>query len=105
MRAGSLSEVITIQQSVYSQDEFGASSLNWIDFVTTRANIKYLNGNRVNENQEIVFTYEYDFIIRNYHSITEDMRIIWKGNKYRILTIEEDKHLQQKLIRTEKIND
>ena len=63
--------------------------MNWVSFIdSTKARITYGSGNRANENNEIVFAYEVIFTIRIYHQIREDMRIIWKGKKYRILSIE-----------------
>ena len=45
------------------------------------------------------------FTIRIYHKVDERMRIIWEGKKYRILSIEEDRTLQQLTIKTELINE
>jgi hypothetical protein len=45
--------------------------------VTTRAGVTYSNGNRANENNEIVYTYTVVLKIRYYHKVTEFMRITW----------------------------
>jgi len=42
-------------------------------------------------NNEVIWSYQVNFTIRVYHQVNEKMRIIWKGKKYRILSIEEDK--------------
>lgn len=105
MQAGILNEEIKIQQPTVNVNGFGANDISWSDFITTRAFVSYNNGNRVNENGEITFSYEVSFTIRVYHQINERMRIIWQGKKYRILSIELDKHKQKQTIRTELINE
>lgn len=105
MQAGLLTETITIQKPSVNQNGFGANDVNWSNLITTRANVGYNSGNRVNDNNEITFAYQVTFTIRVYHQINERMRIIWKGQKYRILSIELDKHKQKQTIRTELINE
>lgn len=105
MQAGLLKEVVTIQKPVVNQDGFGANDVNWSDLITTRASVGYNTGNRVNDNNEITFTYQVTFTVRVYHQINERMRIIWQGKKYRILSIELDKQKQRQTIRTELINE
>lgn len=52
MRAGLLTETILLQESVPVKNEFGATSMEWVDYLQTRANIKFNSGNRVNQNNE-----------------------------------------------------
>ncbi|SKB43538.1 Phage head-tail joining protein [Macellibacteroides fermentans] len=54
---------------------------------------------------EIVNTYNITFTVRNYHSINETMRIIWKGKYYRIISILPDKYKQSTDIIGELINE
>ena len=105
MQAGLLTEKIKIEKPITQQNGFGANAIKWTEFVITRAGVTYSNGNRANENNEIVYTYTVVFKIRYYHEVTEFMRIIWNGQKYRILSIQTDKHKQFKLINAELIND
>ena len=49
MRAGLLTETILLQESVPVKNEFGATSMEWVDYLQTRANIKFNSGNRVNQ--------------------------------------------------------
>ncbi|MCM1440422.1 MAG: head-tail adaptor protein [Roseburia sp.] len=87
-------------------DDYGADKTNWIPFINkTRARVTYSSGNRANENNEVVFNYEVIFTVRIYHQIKEQMRIIWKNRKYRILSIEENTEQQQLTIKTELINE
>ena len=106
MRAGLLNSVISVEKPEVVSDDFGANSLQWVQHIPkTRAKVTYSSGSRANENNEIIFAYEVIFTVRIYHSITERMRILWEGRKYRILSIEEDKALQQQIIQTELINE
>lgn len=106
MRAGRLTEVISVEKPVQRQNEYGATALEWESFISkTKAEVTYSNGNRRNENNEIIFAYEVIFTVRIYHQINERMRIIWKNKKYRILSIQENKELQSLTIKTELINE
>ena len=77
MRAGLLTETILLQESVPVKNEFGATSMEWVDYLQTRANIKFNSGNRVNQNNEIFTSYTLTFTIRYYHKVNEQMRIIY----------------------------
>lgn len=107
MRAGLLNEVVRIEKPVVLQDDYGANeAIEWETFISkTKAQVTYSNGNRVTENNEIFFTYEVIFTVRIYHQINEDMRVIWKNKKYRILSLEENKPQQSLTIKTELINE
>lgn len=105
MQAGLLTERIIIEKPITQQNGFGANAIKWTEFVTTRAGVTYSNGNRANENNEIVYIYTVVFKIRYYHKVTEFMRITWNDQKYRILSIQADKHKLYKLINAELIND
>lgn len=106
MRAGLLRDTIKVEKPTVVQDDFGANHIEWTTFIEkTRAQVTYSNGNRANQNNEIVYSYEVIFTVRAYHQITENMRIIWKSKKYRILSIEESLEKQNLTIRTELINE
>ena len=79
--------------------------MEWSKLIDTRAFVNYTSGNRMTANNEVVWSHQVNFTIRVYHQVNEKMRIIWKGKKYRILSIEEDKDKQKLTIRTELINE
>ena len=105
LKAGCLTEIIDIQAPVSSKNEYGANSVDWKNMIHTKAQVKHNSGNRANENNEIVFNHNVTFTIRIYHKINEDMRILWKGKYYRILSIEKDFSQQKNTIITELINE
>lgn len=105
IKAGELTQNITIQQPITIQNEYGANGIEWRDIISTRAKAEYSSGNRQNENNEIVHNYTITFTIRYYHKVNDDMRIIWNDKKYRILSINREIYKQSTTIITELIND
>ena len=75
MIAGKLNEVITIVKSVVSKDIYGATSITWVDSITTRASVNQKTGTKDVVNNEVFVSYTVEFEIRYYHSITEFDRI------------------------------
>lgn len=105
MRAGLLTEPVTIKRAEINKNEYGQEETVWKDYLSTRAGISYKTGNRVTENNEIINTYTVDFTVRSYHKIDEFMRIRWNGNTYRILSINRDKKKQSITITGELVNE
>lgn len=91
MRAGLLTDPVTFRRAIITKNQYGQEETDWIDCISTRANVRFNSGSRVTENNEIINTYTVTFTVRYYHNIDEFMRILWKGKTYRILSIEEDK--------------
>ena len=105
MQAGLLTEKIIIEKPTIQQNEFGANAIRWTELITTRAGVTFSDGNRTNENNEIVFTNSEIFKIRYYHTIDEKDRVLWNNKKYRILSLEPNKNRQSLTIKTELINE
>lgn len=105
MRAGLLRDTITIQRLDIAKDSFGSITSNWIDKITTRAQVKVNSGNRVNQNNEIINTYNVSFLIRLYHNVNESDRIIYNHKKYRIISIDKELPKQSITIIGELINE
>lgn len=107
MRAGLLNEVIKVEKQVVDRGDYGESDYTeWETFIEkTKAQVTYGSGNRELINNEIFFSQDVTFTVRIYHQIKEDMRIIWKNKKYRILSLEENKPQQSLTIKTELINE
>ena len=102
MRAGILTETILLQESVPIKNEFGATSMEWVDYLQTRANIKFNSGNRVNQNNEIFTSYTLTFTIRYYHKAVSYTHLTLK---YRILAINSNRTKQSTEIIGELINE
>jgi SPP1 family predicted phage head-tail adaptor len=106
MEAGKLTERITIQRSGVVRDVYGATSTTWTDVVSNLpAAVNYIRGDREIDNEEIFHGRVTTFSIRWNGEVNEEMRILWKGLKYRILSIDRRTHRREYLIRTELINE
>lgn len=105
MRAGLLTEEIMIKEPVAVKDMYGANQTRWDDVTSTRAQVTFNSGQRQNQNNEIVHSYTITFTIRYYHKVDERMIIVWKGNRYRILSINRELYKQSITIITELINE
>jgi SPP1 family predicted phage head-tail adaptor len=103
MQAGLLNEEISIFFPTITKDEYGSDIETFQYYTKTRSQVKYSSGNRDITNNEIVYNYSVTFIVRKYVQIMENMQIHFGGKKYRILSIEENKHLQCKNVITQLI--
>ncbi len=104
MRAGLLKDTIIFQNVTKTVDEYGGNSYSYEDVIVTKAQVNFNGGNREDSNDEIHYSYTIDFTIRGYHQINEDMIVLYKGKRYRIISID-DTIIEKKRIITELIND
>lgn len=106
VRAGILNEIITIEELKVIKNEYGEEQTdNYVKKFNCRACVRWNNGNRITDNNELFFAYDVTFTVRYYNDITELDRVIWNGEKYRILSIEKDREWQQIRLRCELINE
>ena len=105
MIAGILKEVITIKRAVVIKNDFGEEVETWSDVTTTRAYVKQSSSRRNEENGEITYDFIKEFRVRIYVDVRPYDIIIWNGQKYRILSLDKQKDLQQITLQTELINE
>jgi len=106
MEAGKLTERIIVQRQVSERDVYGSVSSTWADVVTDLpAAVNYVRGDRAIDNEEIFHERVTTFSVRWNGTLDETMRILWKGLKYRILSIDRRTHRREYFIRTELINE
>jgi hypothetical protein len=105
MRAGLLSELITIKRRVTTTNESGQKEHKYVNLKTTRARVIYTAGNRTIENKDILWDYNYKFEVWDYVDVTEKDLIEHDAKEYRIKSINHDKHQQKKIITTELITE
>ena len=106
MLAGRLNEIITIEKLKVIKNEYGEEQTdNYVKKFSTRAEVKYNSGQRITDNNELFFAYDLTFTIRYYHDITELDRVIWRGEKYRILSVERNRQWQMINLKCELINE
>lgn len=104
MIAGRYNEVVKIYDPVTTINQYGERKSEYQEVYTTRARVENTSGNRVVENNEIVFTYSYNFTLRSYVPVKEASRIWWQDNYYRILTLQRRREYNDILIQAEKVN-
>ncbi len=106
MEAGKLNQRVEFWSLKLDTDEFGHEKYDYELSFSTKASIKYNNGNRLIENQEIVYDNTLTFKIRSYCPVQDTDRIKYRNKWYRILSVNDEynKH-NQKIIITELINE
>lgn len=106
MIAGELNELISIERLEIIKNGYGeVEATEWINKINTRADISYKSGARVDDNNELFFSYNVIFGVRYYHQINELDRVVWNGKYYRIMAIQPEKKIQRKLLHCELINE
>ena len=105
MRAGLLSEIITIKRRVTTTNESGQKEHKYVKLRTTRARVIYTSGTRIIENKDILWDYQFKFEVWDYIDITEKDLIEYDSKEYRIKSINHDKKKQKKIITTELITE
>ena len=105
MRAGTLTENITVLYPNININNVGEQTTEYIEKCKTKAKVEHSTGNRNIENNEIVFDYTKVFKTRYYLQINEYDRILWDNKQYRILSIEPNKEYKELTIIAELIHD
>ena len=105
MRAGLLSELITIKRRVTKVNDSGQKEHKYVNLKTTRARVIYSSGNRNIENKDILWDYQFKFEIWDYVDVNEKDIIEHDSKEYRIKSINHDKKQQKKIITTELITE
>lgn len=84
MRAGLLTERITIQNYVETRSESGAVVKDWVDYHKCKADILSNRGSRKNVVAEYTQIGAIELQIRKTKVVDEKMRIIYQEKKYQI---------------------
>ena len=105
MRAGLLDTEVKILRPEITRNAFGEQEEEYKDHYTTKARVLHNSGRRSVENGEILHSYEKTVEVWKYVDVVETDFIEFDGKQYRILSIEDDKTQQKKIITIELIND
>jgi len=104
MFSGILNEIIEIWRMTTTKNRVGEEEQIVQKYKTTRAGVSNNTTSRQVINYEIQYPYTKYFITRIYVDVQEDDYIKYKGKFYRILSIEENRELQNKRIDVEIAN-
>ena len=105
MRSGLLTEQIKILRPEITRNAFGEQEEEYKDHYTTKARVLHNSGSRDVQNGEILHTYIKTLEVWKYVDIVETDFNEIDGKQYRILSIEDDRTQQKKIITIELIND
>ena len=105
MRSGLLTEQIKILRPEITRNAFGEQEEEYKEHYQTKARVLHNSGRRSVENGEILHSYEKTVEVWKYVDVVETDFILLDGKQYRILSIEDDKTQQKKIITIELIND
>lgn len=106
MKAGLLSETITIQKLTPIQDEvYGIAKQEWEDVMTLRATIDYRGGDRVVDNNEVVNTFLVKITTHLRRQIEPQMRVLCSDGAYYIQSRYHDRRGGQTIMYCELINE
>jgi SPP1 family predicted phage head-tail adaptor len=105
MRAGELKERIIVQRPTVTKSDYGSEDTEYNDLYSVRAEVRYKEGTRINDDGEMTLAYTVKFIIRQHYLPDEKDIILFKGKKYRILSIVMNRDKQYNEINTELINE
>lgn len=105
MRAGLLTEIITIRRATTQQNEYGEREEVWANHYTTKARIVWKSGNLVLENGEIRHSTDFTCELWDYVDVKETDLILWNEKTYRIISMYHDKPQQKIIMQLELVND
>lgn len=105
MNSADLKDRIDIYGLVITETPSGFTNRSWVKKYSTRARVNYSSGNRTIENDEIFFTVDREFIMRHYVPIVDTDIILWKDEKWRVLSIDHNREYHNIVVRTTKILD
>lgn len=105
LRAGLLTEKITIKRATIVKNDYGEDVETWTIIYTTRARITNINSAKQIENDEVVMNYSKQFFMRYYVPIQEYDVIEWNTKQYRVMSIDKDRENVYIKVIGELIND
>ncbi len=105
MNAGLLNKNIIIVEVHYTRNKYGEQDRTLDLKYKTRARVIYDSGSRAEENSELVYNYYKTFQVRHYVPIVETDFVDYDNKLYRILAIETRDDYNDKLIKTELVNE
>lgn len=91
MKAGRLRERIGIvRRTTVTEQEFGSEKTVETTILTARAEIRHDRGTRLEENGEVVHTYDLTFItwLHVLDHVRETDEVAWRNRRYRIVSLE-----------------
>lgn len=106
MRAGELTEVISILRPVAEETAYGSQSVTLVNVARLRARVKYGRGWRsAADGGEIVYAKSVYFTIRPHKNVSPSDVVEYRGERFRIIATEYHHHDREVELTAELIND
>ncbi len=109
MQAGTLNEIIEIRRAIIIRNEYGEEIVSYGEHLPrVRASVQFLaEQRRVEGTHEVVWPAGCVVKLRIHYQdkVKDTDRVVWKGQQYRITSIEPSRALQQLTIRVEKVEE
>ena len=92
MEIGKLNKRVLLQTYTVTENDMGDSISTWVDFATVWASATNLSGKEYFAAMQVQAENTIKFIIRYNKNVNETMRIIFEGNNYNIVFIDNIKY-------------
>lgn len=86
---GELDRQVILQTMTEVQDDFGAPVKTWATYRTVWAKVDEGGGSEVINTGQLQSSFSLSVTIRYDSAVNETMRVVWKGENYRITSIKE----------------
>lgn len=103
--AGLFNEPIEIYKFFRVKNDYGEEVVDREKIFSTRAKVGHTSGSRTVINNEIQYPYIRNFVLRIYAPVFEECYIKYKKKFYRVIGIDEDREMQQKVVIAEEVNE
>jgi len=91
MRGGALrSKIVIYERTDVRNSDYGSTEETFAEYLTTRAEVRFMSGNEVLQNETIANVSTATFIIRYRAGIDEKMEVEYNSDRYNIKVIEEN---------------
>lgn len=103
--AGLFNEQVEIYKFFTIKNKYGEEVTDREKVFSTRAKVGHIGGSRTVINNEIQTPYMKNFVVRIYVPVFDDSYIKYKDKFYRVVSIDENREMQQKVIIAELVNE
>ncbi len=105
MDAGALDTKITVLRLIKTRNEYNEVVDSYTKLRDTRAQVLHNSGNKQDINYETQYTVTKTFVVRKYVDIREFDRILYKDKMWNVISIDEDRILNNKTIIATIVNE
>lgn len=105
IRAGLLSEEVTLLEQRTELNGFGEHVVRWVAGATLRARVRMTRGVRGVENGELWNSYTMEVTVRVHTPVSENHRVRWRGKDYHVVSVDLDVKRQHQVVVCELVNE